>query len=75
MPKEAEQIKDAKVSLKSCPKCRALPFIPFMRGEIQRPTRKWLLGAKQPYCALICWRCKEIVGYENPDGSGFVPVK
>ena len=67
MPKEVAQLQNAPVPLKSCPKCRAFPFIPVLRGQIQRPKRKWFFGKPQPYCALICWRCKDIVGYEDPN--------
>lgn len=66
MPIECTLLKDAPNPLAICPKCRQ-PFRPFLRGLIQRSERKWrLFGPRRPYCALICWACKEIVGYEDP---------
>jgi hypothetical protein len=50
--------------IECCPKCKATPFMPFLRGQVQRHPRRWLVGPRRPYCALICWECKEIVGYE-----------
>lgn len=54
----------------ACPECGAAPFEPFLRGQVQRMwpwtwRTLWLpIGEPQPYCALICRECKEIVGYE-----------
>ena len=67
---EAMELKDAPRPIDVCPKCDA-PFDPFMRGQVQRwPWPWWKLwlpiGKPRPYCALICWHCKEIVGYEKP---------
>lgn len=50
--------------IEKCPKCGAEPFDPFLRGQVQRRKFKWFLWDPWPYCALICWNCKEIVGYE-----------
>jgi hypothetical protein len=66
MPIECATLKDAPVSLAKCPKCDATPFVPFMRGSIQRSKRKWGFLWKQPYCALICSTCQSIVGHEYP---------
>lgn len=66
MPIEYCQLEHAPCPLAFCPACGDKPFDPFLRGMVQRSKRKWLVGPKQPYCALICSKCKEIVGYENP---------
>lgn len=66
MPVECDLLSSAPVPLARCPKCGATPFDPFMRGEVQRFRRSWWFGRKRDYCALICWQCKEIVGYESP---------
>ncbi len=63
MPKEVLELWDAPQPFVRCPKCDA-PFEAFLRGEVQRWPRKWLVGPRRPYCALICRACKEIVGYE-----------
>ena len=67
MPIEVLTLRDRAVPLAACPKCRTAPFDPFLRGQVQRGERPWwrpLWGPKRPYCALICWTCKEIVGWE-----------
>lgn len=73
MPIEAALLDGALVPITRCPICGESPFRPFMRGQVQRPTRRlwfWPFGDLRPTCALICWRCKEIVGWEwAPDGS------
>jgi hypothetical protein len=50
---------NAAVALRECPNCHVSPFLPFLRGTVQRLQRPC-------YCALICSTCKEVVGYENP---------
>lgn len=60
MPIEYELLKDKPYPFSVCPKCGK----PFLRGTIQRRKKKW--GKPQPYCALICSQCKEIVGHEEP---------
>ncbi len=45
-----------------CPKCNK-SFEPFMRGQVVRFD--WF-GFRDKYCALICSKCKEIIGYESP---------
>jgi hypothetical protein len=70
MPIESFLLENAKSPIHVCPKCGTEPFRPFMRGQVQRGyfTFAFLraLWRKEhyPYCALICWECKEIVGYE-----------
>ncbi len=66
MPIEVELLEHAPVPITKCPLCGAEPFDPFMRGQVQRWPRPWwkFWGKTRPYCALICWTCKEIVGYE-----------
>jgi len=72
MPVEVLLLERRPVPLLSCPLCGAEPFRPFLRGSVQRgPTeapisflRAWWIGVPWPYCALICWDCKRIVGWE-----------
>ena len=45
-----------------CPKC-GQPFPEFLRGQVQSSWRK-LFGMK--YCAVICHKCKEVIGWEKP---------
>jgi len=67
---ESVVLRDAPVPLVRCPKCGAEPFDPFLRGEVQRNPRKFIVfGPKRPYCALICRKCKEWVGWEAPPGA------
>jgi len=66
MPIEYMLLKDQPVPLSKCPMCDAQPFIPFLRGTVQRSKRRWWIFQPQAYCALICSSCKEIVGYESP---------
>lgn len=74
MPIEYTQLKDKPSPLRSCPKCGDYPFRPFLRGQVARGKYGVRLKRAFPfvevyprdYCALICWRCKEIVGYESP---------
>ncbi len=69
MPWEYGALADARVPLEACPKCGAAPFVPFLRGVVQRLPRPWwrpFWGPTRAYCALICRTCKAIVGYEDP---------
>jgi hypothetical protein len=72
MPIEYMLLKDASVPLDACPKCSATPFYPFMRGQVQSAWRRFF---RKPYCCLICWNCKEIVGYENPRAHKYLSAK
>lgn len=47
-----------------CPRCE-LTAVPYMRGQIQRSKRNFLLQ-RRPYCAIICHRCHTIIGWEEP---------
>lgn len=61
--------------MRTCPKCQS-DFVPFLRGQIYRSLSwailrgdfSWFVarwrGEYWPSSALICWACKEIVGYE-----------
>jgi hypothetical protein len=64
MPIECSQLEGTRQPLDKCPRCGAYPFRAFMRGQVQRWPWKFLLWGKRPYCAVICWECKNIVGYE-----------
>src|SRR5438046_2851824 len=68
MPIECTLLEGQPVALDRCPKCSTWPFTPFMRGQVQRSGRKWFIGPRRDYCALICSDCKEIVGHESPPG-------
>jgi len=69
MPIEAIALPTKPVVFLSCPAC-AKPFEPFLRGQVARFD--WFGLRKRIWC-LICWRCKEIVGYE--DAAGDTEVK
>lgn len=64
MPIECLLLKNVPLPIQYCPdpECGA-PNPDFMRGQVQSRWRR-LLGL--PYCCLICWECKAIVGYEKP---------
>lgn len=48
-----------------CPICCEYPFVTFLRGTVARPGRLWYWPfKKRPRYAIICARCKNIVGYE-----------
>jgi hypothetical protein len=70
VPIEVLWLEGTRVPISSCPKCHANPFRPFLRGQVQRGAFgmlfAWLRGKPdwRRYCALICWECKDIVGYE-----------
>lgn len=74
MPIEATQLRDKPVPFRACPKCGAEPFEPFLRGTVQRSRHGLHITCEYPfvrflpqdYCAVICWQCKEVVGYESP---------
>jgi hypothetical protein len=62
-----------KTYLDPCPKCGEWPFRPFLRGMFYRSfrwrdvpamLRAWWRREYWPTSTLICWGCKEIVGYE-----------
>lgn len=65
MPIESASLKDKPCPIGlNCPKCGEI-FEPFLRGQVQRSPRKFIFfGPRRPNCALICWACKEIIGYE-----------
>lgn len=63
MPVEYEYLINRPVPLDRCPRCGDRPFDPFLRGMVQNWWRR-LRG--KPYCALVCSKCKERVGYEEP---------
>lgn len=66
MPIEVTQLESQPEPFRYCPVCSA-PFEAFLRGQVQRLPFVWYAPWKaQPYCAIICRSCKEIVGYENP---------
>jgi len=62
MPIECEKLRHTPISMSRCPKCFE-PSPAFLRGQVQSTWRK-ILGLK--YCAVICHRCRYIVGWEKP---------
>jgi hypothetical protein len=62
MPIEYVLLNDLPEPLPHCPACGA-PFRSLMRGMVQN---WWRRLTRQPYCAVICFECKQIVGYEKP---------
>jgi hypothetical protein len=74
MPIEATQLDKQAEPFEQCPKCHAYPFRATMRGLVQRSKRRWLIGKKRDYCAVICSSCNEIVGYESPKTDGQAPT-
>ena len=62
MPKECAMLEGAPFAKAMCDKCGAR-FPDFMRGQVQSWWRK-KLGL--PYCAVICHKCKEVIGWEKP---------
>lgn len=62
-PEQAITSRGKPVPFVKCPKCDR-DFEPFMRGQVMRTFfLPWKWGRRDIW-ALICWRCKEIVGYE-----------
>jgi predicted nucleic-acid-binding Zn-ribbon protein len=65
MPIESDLLAREPYAKERCPKCGAI-CPEFMRGQVQRSKRfLWVLW-KRPYCAVICHRCKCIIGWESP---------
>jgi len=62
MPIEFARLKDKPAPFDRCPNCGHEPFEPFLRGIVHSWWRKLF---RKPYCAVICWQCKEIVGHED----------
>jgi len=84
LPEEAITLTDQEPPLGHCPYCNQEiragmifePGRPFLRGMVQRSRRPWYAPWRtRPYCAVICPDCKEIIGWEEPDGDRFEPVK
>lgn len=68
MPIECEQLAKLPENLKECPVCFAgwgRPFKSFMRGQVQKNRRWFSIGPKRDYCAIICYYCKQIVGWDS----------
>jgi len=63
MPVECVLLDGAPSSVDICPVCGADPFDHFLRGQVQS---RWRRLFRRPYCAVICWSCKEVVGWESP---------
>jgi len=61
MPMEAIWSDSMPEPFARCPHCRA-PFRSFLRGQVARFS--WF-GLRRRTWAVICWACKDIVGYEE----------
>lgn len=65
MNEEYVRLKGAPKKVSKCPKCGAEPFDYFLRGQIGRTFLfifPWIFGGGTS--AVICYECKNIVGYE-----------
>ena len=51
-------------SYDQCPNCKHEPFKSFIRGLI---TRFNWFGLRKKNWAIICYECKKIVGWEDPE--------
>ena len=65
MPIEYELLKNRPYAKEVCPKCGA-GCPEFMRGQVQRSKRFLHILWKRPYCAVICHKCKKVIGWESP---------
>jgi hypothetical protein len=65
MPTETEILDLYPYPVEACPACQR-PFAPFLRGQVQRAKRFLGFLWQRPYCAVICYHCKAIVGWEQP---------
>ena len=63
MPIEYALLKDEPPPLLACPRDGHRSLRPFIRGQVQSTWRRWL---GLPYCAVICEKCKDIIGWEKP---------
>lgn len=66
MPNELIEFMSLPESFDKCPKCGVDPFTGYMRGLVKRRKRDWLGRKRRKVWAVICWSCKEIVGWEDP---------
>jgi ribosomal protein L34E len=68
VPIECELLEYRREPFGVCPQCGRI-FESLMRGQVQRSKHPWLgllFWINRAYCAVICRRCKEIVGWEAP---------
>jgi len=69
MPIEFALLKDEPFPIKQCPECGfnlSESSYHWARGSVQRCKRKWGFLWRQPYCACICHKCHNLVGWEEP---------
>lgn len=64
MPIESQMLKNSPFSIEKCKNCGE-NFPCFLRGQVQSFWRR-IFGMK--YCAVICHKCKKIIGWEKPNG-------
>ena len=62
MPVETTLLKNYPYAKEKCHKCGEL-FPEFIRGLVQSDIRRFF---GLPYCAVICHKCKNIIGWEKP---------
>jgi hypothetical protein len=63
MPIECHLLRDKPWPKVDCLCVKGCGSEPFMRGQVQSTWRKIF---RKPYCAVICNRSKQIVGWEKP---------
>lgn len=81
VPTEVRALHNTPVPIERCPCCKAEPFEPWLRGQVQRdrypwwarvlPIR-WRVRFKRPYCSLICTKCKSLIGHESPGQTDMI---
>ncbi len=74
MPTEPALLSQQSYALEQCPNCSE-PFPEFMRGLVQRSKRFLGFLWRRDYCAVICHKCKDIVGWESPEPVEEVSVQ
>ena len=62
MPTESWLLKGAPHTVKKCKHCGA-EHPDFLRGQVQSSWRRFFGLA---YCAVICHKCKKLIGWERP---------
>ena len=66
MPIEVKLLEYQPYAVGKCPNCKKI-FTPFLRGQVQRSERFLRILWRRPYCAIICYKCKKIIGWESPE--------
>jgi hypothetical protein len=72
MPIEAILSRSMPEPFPVCPKCGAMPFESFLRGQVVRSSwywHRWWFRRRTDIWCVICRACKEIVGHEGIEGG------